>query len=144
MNGMAVVDAADAVMGRLASVVAKRLLGGEEVVIVNAEKALITGKPSSVHLDYRTRRTIGSQRKGPFYPRRPDQILRRTVRGMIPYQKPAGRAALKRLRVYLGVPAEYADKERERIAQAERVRTARVVRLGDVSRQLGSKFEGRS
>lgn len=137
---MAIVDAADAVMGRLASVVAKRLLNGEEIVVVNAGKVLITGKPSSVRKDFQTRREIGSQRKGPFYPRRPDRILQRAIRGMIPYQRPAGRAALKRLRVYLEVPAELADRERERIAEAAQVRTARVGRLEDVSRQLGSKF----
>lgn len=111
------VDASGLVAGRLASVVAKLLLRGESVVIVNAEKAIITGKRKRVVEWYMKRvsewRThYNPEKKGPKIPRQPDLILRRMVRNMLPYKKPKGRNALKRLRVYVGVPPEYASVEK--------------------------------
>jgi len=115
--GVLVVDAAGLVAGRVASIVAKRLLRGERVVIVNAEKAIITGKRKRVVEWYMKRvsewRThYNPEKKGPKIPRRPDMMLRRMVRNMLPYKKPRGRAALKRLRVYIGVPPMYENCEK--------------------------------
>ncbi|TLZ90863.1 MAG: 50S ribosomal protein L13, partial [Methanobacteriota archaeon] len=111
---MPTIDATGHVVGRLASILAKRLLNGEEIVIVNAEKAIVTGKRSVVFNEYRTRHQRGSTTSrmrgiGPNYPRRPDLMLRRTISRMMPYQQPRGREALKRLRVYLSVPEAYKD-----------------------------------
>ena len=96
-----VYNAEDKVLGRLASVVAKQLISatkaGEDtrVIIVNAEKAVVSGKRTSVISDYRKKYELNHARKGPFFPRMPDQILKRTVRGMLPNQKnSSGRAAL--------------------------------------------------
>lgn len=50
-----IVDATGLVLGRLASVAAKSLLAGEEVKIVNAEKALITGSRDFIFKDLRTK-----------------------------------------------------------------------------------------
>ncbi|HEV8595888.1 MAG TPA: 50S ribosomal protein L13 [Thermoplasmata archaeon] len=142
---MAVLDATDQVMGRLASIVAKRLLRGEEIHIVNAENALITGGRDALLAEYLVKRQMGSvasrmRGKGPYYPRRPDRLLHRVIRGMLPYQKPHGRAALRRLRVYVGVPTEVAGQPTERVEAASTVRTARFVRLGDLATRLGSRF----
>ncbi|RLF00086.1 MAG: 50S ribosomal protein L13 [Thermoprotei archaeon] len=118
MSGdVVVVDASGLVAGRLASIVAKRLLRGEKVVIVNAEKALITGKRKRVVEWYMKRvsewRThYNPEKRGPKIPRRPDLILRRIVRNMLPYKKPKGREAFKRLRVYVGVPPELEGAEK--------------------------------
>lgn len=106
-----VVDAEGLVVGRLASWIAKRLLRGDEVVVVNVEKAIITGKPRVVLEHYakkvREWRThYNPERVGPKVPRRPDKLFRRIVGGMLPRKKPRGRLALKRLRVYIGVPEE--------------------------------------
>ena len=112
-----VIDSSGLVAGRVASIVAKRLLRGERVVIVNAEKAIITGKRKRVVEWYMKRvsewRThYNPEKKGPKIPRRPDLILKRMVRNMLPYKKPKGRAALKRLKVYMGVPREVAGLPR--------------------------------
>ncbi len=101
-----VIDASGFILGRMASIVAKRLLSGEPIVIVNAEKAALSGKRLSRVKEARAFLEIGHPRKGPFHPRRPDQIVHRTVRGMLPHRQPKGITALKRLRVFLGVPAE--------------------------------------
>ena len=144
-----VYDATDLVMGRLASIVAKQLLSaaraGEEtrVIIVNAEKAIVTGKRTSVMSDYRAKYELNHARKGPFFPRMPDQILKRTVRGMLPYQKnSSGRGALKALRVEIGTPSDLSGDlpdgcEWGDASKLERPLPDRFVRLGEISKELG-------
>ncbi len=137
---MAVIDASDHIVGRLSSVVAKRLLRGEDIHIVNAEKAMITGRRGQIMEDYSHRRERGRRAMkfhGPKYPRRPDHILRRTVRGMLPYQEPHGRTAFKRLRVHMGVPEQLKGQALETIPQAQAAGATRYVRLADISRVLG-------
>jgi len=141
---MTVLDASGQVMGRFASLVAKRLLNGEEIHVVNAEKALVTGGRAALIAEYRIKKNMGStasrmRGKGPYYPKRADRILQRVIRGMMPYQTPHGRAAFKRLRVYIGVPSEVGSQAAERVEGVSRVRTAKVLELGEISRRLGAK-----
>jgi len=146
MVTMPTIDATGHVVGRLASVLAKRLLNGEEIVVVNAEKAIVTGKRSVVFQEYRARHQRGSTASrmrgiGPAYPRRPDLILRRTISRMMPYQQPRGRDALKRLRVYLAVPDAFKDKPLEIVEDAKRPPQGPFMSLGEIAKLLGSKFE---
>ncbi len=118
-----IINAEDAVIGRLASVVAKRLLSGEQIIVVNAEKALISGRPGFVAKKYIDRyhiKTKSNPIKGPFYPRKPDQILKRTIRGMLPFQKSRGKEAYKRLKVFNDVPGLFEDQEHEIIGGTQR------------------------
>ncbi len=111
-----VVDAEGKILGRMASYVAKELLKGKRVAIVNAEKAVITGNPQTILNKYLTRRSIQSTihpRKSPVQPRTPDRIVWKTVRGMLPMKKAKGREALRRLRVFIGVPEELAGVEKD-------------------------------
>jgi large subunit ribosomal protein L13 len=107
-TGSTVIDAKDSIIGRLASIVAKRLLAGEKIVIINAEKGLISGDPGFNAKKYLQRyhmKTKSNPLKGPFYPRKPDQILKRTIRGMLPYKKSKGKEAYKRLKVFSNSPS---------------------------------------
>ena len=133
----AYIDADGLILGRLASHVAQRLLAGDEVVIVNAEKALITGGKDDVIAHFRHRRDVGSGRKGPLYPRTPHMMLKRTVRGMLPFKKPRGRSAYKRLKVHISVPKELEKKKFESVEGASEISTQRYMTLGEVSRVLG-------
>ncbi len=111
-----VVDAEGKILGRMASFVAKELLNGKRVAIVNAEKAIITGNPQTILRKYLTRRSIQSTihpRKSPIQPRTPDRIVWKTVKGMLPMKKAKGREAIRRLRVFIGVPEELADVEKD-------------------------------
>ncbi len=137
-----VLDADGLVLGRLASIAAKRSLAGEEIAIVNAERAVISGSRETVWGIYYRKRQRGSVEGGPFFPRRPDHILKRTIRGMLPYKRERGSEALKRVKVYVGVPAEFADAEMERPAEAHmsRLSRPRYTTLGDISTFLGAKF----
>ena len=139
---MIVVDATGLVMGRLASVAAKSLLAGDEVRIVNAEKALITGRKESIFSDYGDARARGTRERGPYFPRRPEMILKRTVRGMLPYKMRRGRDALSRLRIYVGVPRELKEAELQQ-PDAAKMREAsndKYVELGTLSKRLGANF----
>jgi large subunit ribosomal protein L13 len=135
---MVVIDADGHVLGRLSSDVAQRILNGEDVIIVNADKALITGGRATTLSDYKQKKDRGKIRKGPFYPRRADLILKRTVRGMIPFDKSRGREAYRKLKVFVGVPREYESAKVERIEKAMQVNTSRYITLGEVSAFLGS------
>jgi large subunit ribosomal protein L13 len=134
----AVIDARDCIMGRVASEVAQRALAGERIAIVNAESAVITGRREDVIDTYETRVDLGSDR-GPYYPKRPDRILKRSIRGMIPYKKPAGREAFENVRVYLGNPYE-GEQEGELIegTSLDRLSNIKFISLGDLSERLGA------
>lgn len=137
---MAIIDATDHVLGRLSSLVAKRLLAGEEITVVNAEKALVTGRRSMILGEFQAKRARAGhvqKRKGPFYPRRADRILRRTVRGMLPYQQPKGREAFRRLKVYIGVPPGLEGQGMETLDEAKATRATRFLSLGEVAEVLG-------
>ncbi|MBI4021663.1 MAG: 50S ribosomal protein L13 [Candidatus Aenigmarchaeota archaeon] len=101
-----ILDADHCIAGRTASRAAKELLKGKTVAIVNAEKAVISGSPRATIVAYRERVDRGDPYHGPFYPRTPERILKRMVRGMLPYKKTMGRDALKHLRVFVSVPAD--------------------------------------
>ncbi|MEM3519194.1 MAG: 50S ribosomal protein L13 [Candidatus Hadarchaeales archaeon] len=140
-----IVDAKDAIVGRLSTFVAKELLNGNQVTIVNAEKAIITGRRESIFEEWDAwmeTRNLANPRKGPFHHRYPEDILRRAIRGMLPYHKAKGRAAYRRLKVYRGVPEEVAGKEMVRVKEADisRLRTSRYIRLEELSRHLGAKL----
>ncbi|MFQ5800209.1 MAG: 50S ribosomal protein L13 [Candidatus Hydrothermarchaeales archaeon] len=146
---MKVIDATDTIMGRLASFTAKELLKGEKVVIINAERCIISGSRDSIFEKYSHRversSVINPLRFGPKYPRRADDILRRAVRGMLPWRKASGKGAFKNLRVYIGEPEEVKGKNLEIIslpeANLKKLKVSRYVRLGELSRHLGASFE---
>ena len=135
---MEIIDAENMVIGRLATRVAKKLLNGEEIVIVNAEKSVIVGNKKSIVEDYLEKRRIGSVRKGPYYPRMPDRILRRTIRGMLPMKKSRGKEAYKRLKVYMGIPKEYSNIEIVKIEDAQNNKLQGYITLEELSKELGA------
>jgi large subunit ribosomal protein L13 len=104
------VDAEGAVRGRLASFVAKQALLGEEVFVLNSEKALISGDPKMNVDDFKFTRTINTIKpeKGPFFSKDPEKMMRRTIRGMLPdYRRGRGKQAWGRIKCYVGVPEEF-------------------------------------
>lgn len=134
-----IIDATGLTVGRVASHVAKRLLAGEEIHIVNAEKAMVSGRRDQILEHYQWKKTVGFRRKGPFYPRTPDGMLKRSIRGMLDYNdKPRHRNAYRRLKTYTGTPPELKGKPVETIEGA-RFRAIRGLSLGEISTNLGHK-----
>ncbi|MBD3405769.1 MAG: 50S ribosomal protein L13 [Candidatus Lokiarchaeota archaeon] len=134
-------DASEMVVGRLASKVAKAALLGERVVIVNAEKAIITGDRRTVIEAYKDKfniRTSYNPRKGPFHHRRPDRLVRKIIRGMLPWPRPRGKNAYKRIRVFIGVPEEFANEEKVVLEESRYDSLKRkFITVGDLSFELG-------
>ncbi len=139
---MTVIDANNLILGRMASIVAKRLLGGEEIKIINAEKAIISGRKDTTFERYNRYIQRGSREFGPHFPRRPDQMIARTIRGMIPHKKMTGREAYDRLKVYIGVPPELSKEQAGTLDEASitRLSTSNYMVLGELSKKLGSKY----
>ncbi|MCS7116775.1 MAG: 50S ribosomal protein L13 [Nitrososphaerota archaeon] len=138
-----VVDAQYSICGRLASHVAKLLLQGNRVIVVNAEKSLISGNRRSVINEWLKKLEISSvvqPKYGPFHPRNPARILTRMIRGMVPRRKNKGREALKRLRVYVGVPKKYESMEKITFEDAKAKKPlSYYVMLSDLASELGWK-----
>jgi len=134
-----IIDAEGVILGRMCTSVAKRLINGEQIAIVNSEKAIITGKKSAIKKRYKQKRDVGTYRKGPFFPRMPDRIVKRAVRGMIPYQTPHGRTAFKKLKCYIGVPKDFEGKSFEQIENAKK-QPIDYMTVDEVSKFLGVNF----
>jgi len=122
----------------MASIIAKRMLTGEEITIVNAEKAVISGKRKSRVMEAKKFLEVGAPRRGPFHYRRPDRIVRSTIRGMLPYKLPKGKQAYKRLKVFIGVPSELKDQKTETLENARAEKLAcPYFTLEEFSKELG-------
>ena len=129
------------ILGRLASNVAKLALDGENVDIINAEKVIITGSKTQMIQKYRDMRQKGSKERGPFFPKNADRILKRTIRGMVPYNKSRGREAIKRVRTFIGVPEGLeGDPFRIEDAAIGRLGRKKYITLGEISLSIGGKI----
>jgi ribosomal protein L13, bacterial type len=130
-----VVDAKDAVVGRLASFIAMRLRGkhrpdytphvdcGDYVVVVNADKVKFTGKKLSDKIFYWhtghpggvKQRTAGQILEGKY----PERVLAKAVERMLPKESPLARKQMTHLRIYAGAEHPHAAQNPETIAFAE-------------------------
>ncbi len=136
-----VVDATNKIAGRVASIVAKQLLQGEHIIIINAVKAVLSGNRASLIQEYKERlkiRTRSAPWKGPLHWREPHYILRRMIRGMLPWKTPRGRQALKRLRVYQGTPENITITRRIDLPEFTRI-GRRTIYLSEIAREIGWK-----
>ncbi len=139
-TSITLVNAEGLIVGRMCSKVAKRLLNGEEVIILNAEKAVFSGKRKSKILEGHIFLEVGAPERGPFHYRRPDKYLRKVVRGMVPYKQPKGKNAYKRLKVFMGVPIELKDKEMITFDEASSADLKGPhITLGELAKEIGWK-----
>jgi len=130
-----IIDAKDLIAGRMGAFVAKQLLLGETVDIVNAEKAVISGRKNVVFAKYEHKVERGTPRKGPFWPRMPHMMLKRIIRGMLPFKQAKGRVAYKRLKCYIGTPKQFEGQKQEELKQYHKstLSQARYVTIGQIS-----------
>jgi large subunit ribosomal protein L13 len=133
-----VIDAEGLILGRMASKVAKRLLEGEKIVIVNAERAVISGRKRSKVIEAKEFLEVGGVGRGPFHYRRPDRIVRKTVRGMLPIKQPKGKQAYKRLSTFIGIPDEYKNQKVETVTDAQaRKLSCPHFTVGEFAKEIG-------
>jgi len=136
-----IIDATDLILGRVASYAAKKAMLGEKVDIVNCEKAVVTGNKRFIIADYKRKAARGTHAKGPFFPKVPDRLVRRTIRGMLPHKQPKGRDAFKRVMCYVGVPANMHDQKFETIKEANisKLPKFKYLAVGAITKQLSGK-----
>ena len=111
-----VIDAADKVLGRLATEVARRLRGkhkpeytphmdtGDHIVIINADKVRVTGAKTEDKMYYRHTGYPGGIKETNFSDLQadhPERVIQKAVKGMLP-KNPLGRAMFKKLHIYAG------------------------------------------
>ncbi|MFH1399580.1 MAG: 50S ribosomal protein L13 [Candidatus Woesearchaeota archaeon] len=139
---MAVIDASGLILGRLAGEAAKMALLGEKVNIINCEKAVISGSKKATFARYTVKRLRGGPQSGPYFPRTPEAIVKRTIRGMLPYRKPKGRAAYKSVKCYFGKPAEFEKEKSITIAgaNAKKLKTPKFTTVYELSKYMGAKI----
>ena len=136
-----VVDATDHIAGRLSSNVAKLLLKGNRVSIVNCDKIMISGTRSNIINEYREFLDINSinhWKHGPKHPRRPDTIMKKMIRGMLPREKSSGKAAHKRLRTFIGSPKEVKSLNKIKFEKAMiKKSSSNYTTMADLGRTIG-------
>lgn len=132
---MIIIDAKDAIVGRIATVAAKKALQGEKVAVINCEKAVLSGTKKRLVADWKRKFSMGVPRKGPFIHRSPDRFVRRIIRGMLPYKKPRGAEAFKNIMCYIGAPEMQGDSLVIEGASAERLEL--YVTVGTICKELG-------
>ena len=140
---MIFVNADGLALGRVASYSAKKALQGEEIVIVNAEKAVITGSKKALLERFHKRAGLsakGNPRKGPKAVRMPDRILRAAVTGMLPVKRRSGRDALKRVIVFITLPEKFKEKEFVDLEEFRVDERKSYVLVGDISKLMGAKW----
>jgi len=111
-----VIDAEDLVLGRLATEAARILRGkhkptfaphldmGDHIIVINAEKVVVTANKAEQKMVYRHSGYPGglkSRSFGQSHARRPEESVRRAIRGMLPKNR-LGRQMLTKLKVYAG------------------------------------------
>ena len=125
---MKLINGKNAILGRLASYVAKEALKGEELVIVNCENVIITGNKQAIRKDYKEKRDkVGSGQKGPKVSRLTEQIVKRAIRGMFSnHRKGKGKEAYKRIKCYVGIPKEFESVEKIYMEEKNKRKYVRV------------------
>ena len=108
-----IIDGNGAVFGRICSFTAKKALEGNEVIIVNSEKTIMTGNKKDTIAKYSSvRKKGGHSQKGPKLSNVPHRILKRAIRGMLPdHRKGQGKETLKRIKCYDGIPEEFKEEK---------------------------------
>lgn len=138
---MMIIDATDLILGRFATVIAKKALLGEKINVVNCEKAIISGSKRKIIEDYKQKRERRTIRRGPFFPKTADRLVRRTIRGMLPYKQKKGSEAFKRVMCYIGVPEKLSKEKAETIKSASisKLPVLKFIKIEDICKELGAK-----
>ncbi len=130
MKEKIIIDASNSVLGRLASFAAKQALLGRQVIILNCNNVLITGRKETIINDYRILFSKGgSSLKGPKIPKVPERIMKRTIRGMLSHKQWRGKKGLKRILCYNSVPEEYQNEEKISLSKKLKIKTITLQEL---------------
>ena len=134
------IDGNKGVLGRVAARAAKSALEGNHVFVFNAEKIVVSGDKKYLLNRYLDRIHRGESVHGPFFPKTPKGIVKRTIRGMIPYKSGKGRQAFKRVKVYEGIPEQFVNEKLELPSKSrEDFKMKKYLTIKNISQRIGGK-----
>ena len=130
-----IIDAENGIFGRLCSFAAKKALEGNEIVIVNSEKAVMTGNKKNLIEKYSIlRKKGGTSLKGPKYSKIPYMMLKRGIRGMLPdHRRGQGKQAFSRIKCYQGIPIEF---EGQKMIKSGHAKPKKFILLKELSEKI--------
>lgn len=136
-----IIDAKDTILGRLSSYVAKEVLLGSKVDVVNCEEAVVSGRKQSILEEYAKRLHRKAPGKAPFFYRRADMFVKRAIRGMLPFKRARGRDAFKNLKCHVGVPEDLKNEKAVTIkkSNAKKLQSADYLKIKDICKAVGGK-----
>ena len=137
-----IINAKDTVLGRLSSFVAKQILLGNKVDVVNCEECVVSGKKNEILSRYIRRIDRKAPTKGPYFYRRPDMFVKRTIRGMLPFKRARGREAFKNVKCHIGVPDSMKSDKLFTLENSgiEKLRSTDYLKLKEICRSVGGKI----
>lgn len=140
-NNKMIIDAKDGVLGRLSSYAAKQVLLGNKVDVINCEECVVSGNKHTTLANYIRRIDRKAPGKGPYFYRRPDMLVRRTIRGMLPFKRARGRDAFKNLRCYIGIPESLKNEKAYAVESAsiDKLKSADFLKVKDICKAVGWK-----
>ncbi|MBS3094135.1 50S ribosomal protein L13 [Candidatus Pacearchaeota archaeon] len=129
-----VIDGEGAVAGRIASYSAKEALKGEEIAILNCEKAIISGTKKAIKEKFHIQRgRVGTLQVGPKISSSPEKILKKMIRGMVPnYRTGRGREAFERIKCYEGIPEKFKGAKMMEIFKERKIKE---MKIGELSKK---------
>jgi large subunit ribosomal protein L13 len=99
---------------------------------------VISGKRKNKVAEAKKFLEVGSPKKGPFHYKRPDRIVRKTIRGMLPFKQSKGKRALKRLRVFIGMPQDLKGQQTITLKEAEATKLkGPFFTLAELAKEIG-------
>lgn len=130
MENSIIIDATNSPLGRISSYAAKQSLLGKSIVVINCNLAIISGRKTSIIEEYKlTRSRGGTSLKGPHFPKNPERIMKRTIRGMLPYKTGRGLMAFKKIMCYNNTPAEYENANKISLQKQFKIKTLSLQEL---------------
>jgi large subunit ribosomal protein L13 len=138
-SNVVVIDGTNLVLGRLGTQVAKRLLRGDTVKIVNCKDIIILGRKKYLVDRYKEKLHNKVVKQGPYYSRSPADIVRRSMRNMLPYKSSRGVDAFKRLRCFNSIPSILSKTDKLDVAEAkiDENTVFYYTKIGEICKSLG-------
>lgn len=138
---MITIDAKNAILGRISTYAAKQVLLGNDINVINCEECVVSGKNSFVLNAYIRKSHRRAPAKGPYFYRRPDMFVKRTIRGMLPFKRARGREAFKKIKCYIGVPESLKDQKIMAFenTSAEKLHATDFIKVKDLCKSIGGK-----
>tara|TARA_Y100000310_G_scaffold250395_1_gene256601 strand:+ start:4487 stop:4897 length:411 start_codon:yes stop_codon:yes gene_type:complete len=133
-----IINGENLILGRLATIAAKKALLGEKIDVINCEKVVISGKRKEILSRYKEKAQIKGELKGPYLSKTPDRFVRRSIRGMLPYKQYRGEKAFKKIMCHIGTPDKLKDQKQETLKEARmgNLRITNTITVKEVCQQL--------